>query len=118
LTETISELANSRFIISSNVTVDFRTEKIGLIKGSLIFINGSELFFKEYLDLRYKIEKLSYSFHYQDKDCLMIFRYDNAAHKPSLGFKEHKHVFDKIFQSEIPNLKEIMEEIINDHLTI
>ncbi len=32
---------------------------------------------------------------------LLIFRYDNAAHKPSLGFKEHKHVSDKILQSSV-----------------
>jgi len=117
LTQTISALANTSLIISFNVTADFRTEKIGFIKGSLKFINGSELFFKEYLDLRYKIDKLTYSFHYQNQDCHLIFRYDNAAHKPSLGFKEHKHVYDKIFQSSVPNLKNIIEEIINEHLT-
>ncbi|MFN9170638.1 MAG: DUF6516 family protein, partial [Dolichospermum sp.] len=45
------------------------------------FSRGSRLFFKEYIDLQESLEKLSYSFHYQDNENNLIFRYDNAKHK-------------------------------------
>ncbi len=69
VTETISEYTKTGLILSSDLTTDFRTEQIGLIRGKIIFFNDSGLFFKEYLDLRYGIDKQAYSFHYQDKDC-------------------------------------------------
>lgn len=114
LTKTIDEYAKSSIILSSKVESDFRTERIGVVKGKIIFIDDSKLFFTEYLDLRYKIEKLTYSFHYQDKKANLIFRYDNAAHKPSQEFTEHKHVGDRICQSDVPELKDILEEIIKE----
>ena len=83
LIKAINEYSKSGYILTSGLNIDARSEKIGLIKGSVIFINGSKLIFTEYLDLRYKIEKLTYSFHYQEKDGNLIFRYDNAVHRPA-----------------------------------
>ncbi|MBC8553497.1 MAG: hypothetical protein H8D23_28105 [Candidatus Brocadiales bacterium] len=114
VTKTIDEYAKTSIILSSKVESDFRTERLGFIKGKIIFIDDSKLFFTEYLDLRYKIEKLTYSFHYQDKKANLIFRYDNAAHKPSQEFAEHKHVGDRISQSDVPELKCVLEEIIKE----
>ena len=116
VTETINEFTKTRLIVSTDLVTDFRTEKIGIIRGEIIFSNGSKLFFKEYLDLGYQTRKEAYSFHYQDKDGTLIFRYDNALHKPALTFKGHKHVGNKIFQSENPNLHDILGEIISDDL--
>lgn len=99
------------FLVSSELIVDIRTEKIGLIRATIIFSDDSKLFVTEYLDLRYKIEKLTYSFHYQDKVGNLIFRYDNAAHKP-VTFNYHKHVNDAILESQTPELRNILEEII------
>ena len=112
VTKAIDEYSRTGLILSSELKIDARTEKIGLIKGSFVFINESKLFFTEYLDLRYKIEKLAYSFHYQDKNDELIFRYDNAAHKPGHRLKSHKHVKGSILQTEIPNLREVLEEIL------
>jgi len=99
-------------MISSDIKTDFRTEKIGLITGTIAFQNESKLYFTEYLDLKYKIDKLTYSFHYQNKDDNLIFRYDNASHKPQLSFKDHKHLQNNILPSKIPGLRNILEEII------
>jgi len=118
ITETVAELAETGLILSSELTADFRTKKIGLIKGVLSFSDDSKLFFREYLDLRHKTEKETYSFHYQNQTSGLIFRYDNSAHKPSSGFTDHKHVGEQVVQAEIPNLREVLEEIINDHLTV
>ena len=68
VTKVIDEYSRTGLILLSKLKTDARTEKIGLIKGNFVFINESRLFFTEYLDLRYKIEKLAYSFHYQDKN--------------------------------------------------
>lgn len=118
ITEIIREYSQTGLILSSDLTTDFRTEQIGLIRGKITFSDGSGLFFKEYLDLRHGIDKQAYSFHYQDKECELLFRYDNASHKPALGFTEHKHIGDKVLQSEIPNLKEILEEIISNYMLV
>lgn len=113
LTKTIEEYSKTGLILSSEIKVDSRTEKIGLIKGSIIFHDESKLYFTEYLDLRYKIEKLTCVFHYQDKDGNLIFRYDDATHKPKLDYKYHKHAGEKILSSEMPELNNVLEEIIS-----
>ncbi len=109
----IEEYAKTNLIINSELGTDFRTEKIGIIKGSITFIDDSKLFFTEYLDIRYKIEMLTYSFHYQQKYGKLIFRYDNAAHKPQLSFIYHKHLSNgEIVQSDVPELRVIFSEIM------
>jgi len=99
-------------ITSSEIKADFRTERTGLIKGVIEFIDDSKLFLTEYVDLRYKLEKLTYAYHYQEKTGQLIFRYDNAVHRPRLGFKDHKHLKDKAISCDIPEIREVLEEIL------
>ena len=114
---TIDEYSKTDLIVQYDTNTDIRTPKIGTIKGSITFITYSKLFFIEYIDLRYGIHKLSYSFHYQNKDNELIFRYDNAAHKPRLAFEEHKHLHDgAIVEAIAPDFFAILEEIINTFL--
>jgi hypothetical protein len=115
-TKAIDEYSKTRYIITSDLKIDARTEKIGLIKAMIIFSDDSKLFITEYIDLRYKFEKLTYSFHYQDKDGYLVFRYDNAVHKPILNFKNHKHFKGVIYQSDIPDLRNVLEEIISNFI--
>jgi len=82
----IQKYVNQGWILSFIFAVDARSDYVGFIQGSLEFVEGSRLFFKEYVDLQESIEKLSYSFHYQDRSNNLIFRYDNANHKPDLGY--------------------------------
>ena len=117
LYETIDEFTQTSLILSSNVITDFRTDKIGFIKGSLSFIDGSTLFFKEYLDVRYRLIKHTYSFHYQDRSSLLRFRYDNALHKPDLGFQDHKHTIHGPSPSTVPDLREILEKIVHTYFS-
>jgi hypothetical protein len=58
-----------------------------------------------------------YSFHYQDADAMLRFRYDNAAHKPSLSFHEHNHTVKGIFSAASPALPEVFGEIVTIYLT-
>ena len=114
----IQKYVDNGYILSFNFSVDARSNYIGFIQGSLEFIQGSRLFFREYVDLQESIEKLSYSFHYQDQDYNLIFRYDNAQHKPDLGYVEHKHIRNKIISSEIPDIEQVILEIIDEYLDI
>jgi len=117
LTNTLNEYTDSGVIASSELSTDFRSDKIGFLSGKISFLDGSTLFFKEYLDLRYRIDKKTYSFHYQAQDALLRFRYDNALHKPDPGFLEHKHVSDEIIPAAIPDLQEILEEIVQTYFS-
>jgi hypothetical protein len=114
---TIQENVNDGWILSFTFSVDPRSDYVGFIQGSLEFLNSSRLFFKEYVDLQESIEKLSYSFHYQDPDNNLIFRYDNANHKPRLDYIDHKHIKDKIIPSETPDIEQVILEIIADYLS-
>ena len=117
INHTLAEYIQTGLIVSSDVISDVRTENIGLLKGVISFLDGSILFFKEYLDLRYRLDKKMYSFHYQDAQETLRFRYDNADHKPALGFHDHKHTPLEIYSSTVPNLQEALDEILNTYLT-
>jgi hypothetical protein len=46
----------------------------------------------------------------------LIFRYDNARHKPKLPFENHKHLTGgKIIEAPIPELADVFE-VIMDYL--
>lgn len=115
---TIAEYSQTGLMAAFELTTDIRTEQIGLLKGMLTFVDGSTLFFKEYLDLRHSIDQKMYSFHYQDVQAALLFRYDNAAHKPDLGFQDHKHTPEEIVQSGKPSLPVVLEEIIVRYLSV
>jgi len=115
-TSDVSDYSKTGLIMTSNIKCDFRSEKIGFLKGKIVFLDKSVLFFKEYLDLRYQIDKKTYSFHYQDKNTILRFRYDNALHKPKLGFNDHKHVDGRILKSNVPTIKDVLKEIADGYL--
>ncbi|WP_289682094.1 toxin-antitoxin system TumE family protein [Candidatus Venteria ishoeyi] len=107
----INGFAATGLILDYELTTDIRTDTLGLIKGNLTFVDESRLFFTEYLDTENEIEKLAYSFHYQTRDHTLIFRYDNAAHKPALEFAHHKHTQSGIEPAKVPDLAGVVEEI-------
>jgi hypothetical protein len=111
----IQKYVNQGWILSFIFAVDARSDYVGFIQGSLEFVEGLRLFFKEYVDLQESIEKLSYSFHYQDRSNNLIFRYDNTNHKPDLGYIDHKHIKNKIIPSEVPNIEKVILEIIEEN---
>lgn len=107
----IDRYSRTDLITTSELTVDSRSPKLGIIKGSIRFFDGSQLFFTEYIDCRYCLEKLNYSYHCQDADGSLLFRYDNAVHKPALAYSDHKHAADgSIAASTLPELSLVIEE--------
>ena len=61
---------------------DMRPGDQGYLTGTLIFVDDSKLHFSEYVDQTGEVvDKLMYTYHYQDTGNQLIFRYDNALHK-------------------------------------
>ncbi len=57
--------------------------------------------------------KKSYSYHYQNTDEALVFRYDNAPHYPDLNTApHHKHLGEKdVISASPPDLEEVLREI-------
>jgi len=50
----------------------------------------------------------------QDKSGKLIFRYDNARHKPALDFIDHKHESDgSVSESAEPAIADVIDEVIS-----
>jgi len=112
ITAVIDEIASAGFLLASEVQNDFRTDQIGTVGGKLSFLDGSQLHFTEYLDLRGGIDRIAFSFHYQSEDAALIFRYDNARHRPDPGATNHKHHPEgQVVPAGIPDLASVLEEI-------
>lgn len=92
---------------------EIRPGKQAAINAEVVLINETILYIRAYITAKYKISLLSYAFQYQNKDGKLIFRYDNATHKPPLGFKEHKHLGNgEIIEASSPEPKHLIDEII------
>jgi hypothetical protein len=91
---------------------DKRSEYVGYFKAELYFQNGSSLHVREFAFTRSEIVKYTYSYHYQDADGRLIFRYDNTRHFPDLAnFPHHKHTPAGVAPADKPDLRTILDEV-------
>ena len=86
-------LATTSFVTATALSYEERPPTAGLIKGWLVFADGSQLDFKEFLLTRPTLQVIKYGYHYRAGQRL-LFRYDNAndpaaRHLPTLP--HHKH---------------------------
>ena len=76
------------------------------IIAEIIFKDGSILYIKDYL---FPDKTRKYSFHWQDKNKVLIFRWDNSPHHKDLNtFPHHLHSKTKILVSKERNLRDIL----------
>ena len=109
---TIGRYAATTFVVDCNLVVEKRPGNQGFVTGSMVFLDGSQLHFSEFLDAAQDaVEKLMYSYHYQDPNQDLIFRYDNARHKPASSARDHKHAPGGLVEAWPPDLVEVLEEI-------
>lgn len=105
--------AATDFVLSASVNCEVRPGAQGYLNGAVIFVDGSVLHFTEFLDEVHKqVEKVMYTYHYQDSDRQLVFRYDNARHRPPLPLREHKHTPEQTMVSPAPLLAEVLAEIM------
>jgi hypothetical protein len=115
--ESIDKLLNHPLIQSTDYQKEKRSSNVGLIYGKIVFIDFSKLYFMEYLEVDLEVNKKTFSYHYQDKNQLLIFRYDNAPHYPNIRtFPFHKHVKAEVNESKITDLSIVLSEIFKEYL--
>jgi hypothetical protein len=100
----------------SNVTYEKRGTHEGIIRGQVEFVDSSVLFWREYVDVEIKEDRLMYVYQYMDSYKKLIFRYDNTGHHKKLGlptYPNHKHEGreDNVVSSRAMNLANVLEEI-------
>jgi hypothetical protein len=89
-------------------------EFIGVNRGFIRFVielrDDSEFHVFEYVDS--SLHRIDYSYHWQDKEKILISRWDNAPHHPEIGtFPHHVHEGDNIKPSDEPTFVEILKKI-------
>ncbi len=92
--------------------IDQRSMLRGLVAGVLVFNDESQLHFREYVDLTVEQYRIMYAYHYQDAASKMVFRYDNAAHRPPLAEPEHKHTSQGVVVAPAPPLADVITEAL------
>ena len=103
----IDQYAAISFVLEAQMHFDMRRGDQGYLAGTVIFADDSKLHFSKYVDQTGEVvDKLMYTYHYQDTGNQLIFRYDNALHKPALSSVEHKHL-----AAPVPTLDEVLAEI-------
>ena len=108
-------VAATPFVTATSLASEERPPAAGLIKGSLLFADGSQLDIKEFLIFRPTLSVIKYGYHYR-KGTRLIFRYDNAndpaaRHLPT--FPSHKHVPTGLRATESPSLEQVLQEIVS-----
>jgi hypothetical protein len=108
-----SQLSEYIHVLEIDLHKDKRSLHIGIIEGKIIFIDESILHFIEFINVKQTIEVYKYSYHYQDLDGNLIFRYDMAPHHPEIEtFPHHKHVqSNKLKAASPPVLAAVLDEI-------
>ena len=101
------------FSDSIEIREEIRANKQAVLNARVVLIDNSVLYIKEYIDARYGIERMSYGYQYQDREGNLIFRYDNAKHRPDLGYEAHKHLADgSISAAALPDIFDLVDEIL------
>ena len=95
-----------------SIQIDPRSSLRGFIAGVLQFGDASELHFREFVDTSLDEPRLVYAYHYQNVNKELVFRYDNAAHRPSLPQAEHKHTPAGVEAHSAPTLAQVVDEIM------
>ena len=109
----IDQYAVTSFVLDTEVSFETRPGEQGYLTGSITFVDGSVLYFREYLDaFKGTVDKLMYTYHYQDASNQLVFRYDNARHRPPLRSLEHKHTPGQVVEAPAPALEDVLAEIV------
>ena len=60
-----------------------------------------------------RLNILSYSYHFQDPNNVLIFRYDNAPHHRGLPtFPHHKHMPNAVLPTIKPSVQQVIQEAL------
>ena len=108
-------VASTHFVTATSVSYEERPPSAGLIKGNLLFADGSQLDLKEFLITQPTLSVIKYGYHYR-MGTRLIFRYDNAndpAARNLPTFPSHKHVPAGLVATESSSLEQVLQEIVS-----
>ena len=70
------DIARCLVILKTELLKDKRSLYIGFIEGTVTFLDGSKLYFVEFVNVKTGVNRYKYSYHYQNAREQIIFRYD------------------------------------------
>ena len=108
-------VAATPFVTATSLSYEERPPSAGFVRGTIRFMDGSQIDFKEFLITQPTLQVLKYGYHYRMGDRL-IFRYDNAndpAARNLPTFPHHKHVPSGLLAAEKPSLEQVLQEIVS-----
>ena len=112
----IETIINESLIIT-HFSIDFDEidVNIGYIKGKLELIDGSFLYFIEYVEIRDVAERIKYKYQWQKENDDLIVRWDNVPHHKEIDtFPYHMHDTDGVHASENVDLEVIINRIMDE----
>jgi len=103
------------FVVATSLSYEERYPSAGLLKGTVLFADGSQLDMKEFLLIYPTLQIIKYGYHYRIGRRL-LFRYDNAndpaaRHLPT--FPSHKHGPAGLIAAPRPSLADVLHEIVS-----
>lgn len=115
LNEFLAVIAESPFVEAQKLSFEERSPDAAYITGSITFLNGSVLNFREFIVIKSeRVTFLKYAYHYSAKDSSLIFRYDNALDPKARYFStypHHKHTSKELLPAGRPEFRELLKEI-------
>lgn len=114
LRDALDALVASGRAVRADIGDDGRSALRGYIAGQILFPDHSQLHFREFVDLTRPDPRAMYAYHYQNAANELIFRYDNARHRPALPHAEHRHGPVDVRSSHAPTLSDVLLEILAD----
>ncbi len=108
-------IATTPFVTTTALSYEERPPSAAVIKGSLTFVDGSQLDFKEFIINQPAFAVIKYGYHYR-KGSRLVFRYDNAndpAAKHLPTFPHHRHEPSGVVPTVQPSLNRVLEEIVS-----
>ncbi len=107
--------------IITHFSIDFDEidEHIGYLKGRLELIDGSFLYFIEFVEIQNNIAiRLKYKYQWQSDNGNLIIRWDNVPHHPGVDtFPYHMHDNHGVHASRNMDLETVINEIMDRIIT-
>ena len=90
-------LATSTVVTNQRIEFDEQDVDVAYLKGAVDLVDGSTLFFAQYVQLEggssSRIIRKKYRYHWQAPSGETLYRWDNARHHPGLAtFPDHVYV--------------------------
>ncbi|MFZ2410677.1 MAG: DUF6516 family protein [Candidatus Methanoperedens sp.] len=103
--------------IVTHFSIDFDEidVEIGYLKGRLELIDGSNLYFIEFVEIKgNKANRLKYKYQWQSETGDLIARWDNVPHHQEIDtFPHHMHDENGVYASQSMDLKTIIDMLMD-----